>query len=330
LIVAEGLQAFAKVSVVIVTWNHCSYLEKCLEGLSTQIYPAIEVTIVDNASRDGSAEWVANFAPHVRLIRMQSNLGFSRAFNLGARESDGEFILSLNPDVSARPDFISNMVAAAQEDSRIGIVAPKLLHAEDKKFLDSTGLFVNRQRRPYDRGQMKPDFGQYDENTEIFGACGAAALYRRSMLKDLALNEEYFDEDFFAYYEDADLAWRAKLRGWRCVFSAKAVGEHVRGWGDTLRKRPNQTGLGPRLALRNRFLMIIKNDSVRNFLVDAPLIFLAEIPRLFYMIIFRRDALKGIVDIFQLAPRAREKRKMIRSNQIVSDRDLRSWFKRND
>ena len=324
--VEERFQSPAKVSVVIVTWNHRDDLPKCLEALFAQTYSFIDVTIVDNASQDGSAEWVKEFAPHTNLIPLESNQGFSRAFNLGARAADGEFILSLNPDVCARPDFIANMMAAVQKDPRIGTVAPKLLRADDIKFLDSTGLFINRQRRPYDRGQMQLDLGQYDKNTEIFGACGAAALYRRCMLEDLAVNEEYFDEDFFAYYEDADLAWRAKLRGWRCVYSAQAVGEHVRGWGDTLRKRPTYKGNGPRLALRNHMLMITKNESASSFLRDAPLIFLTGIPRLFYMVIFRRDALKGITDFFRLAPKAIKKRKIIQGSRTVKDRDLRRWF----
>lgn len=326
MIVDEGFQSHTRVSVVIVTWNHCSLLPKCLDALSSQTYPYIEVMIVDNASQDGSAEWVAKFAPSTRLIRSETNLGFSKAFNLGARASEGDFILSLNPDVCVSPNFIAHMVTAAQADLRIGIVAPKLLHAENMKYLDSTGLFINRQRRPYDRGQMKLDDGQFDESAEIFGACGAAALYRRSMLEDLAYDEEYFDEDFFAYYEDVDLAWRAKLRGWRCIYTAKAVGEHVRGWGDALRKRHAQKGMGPRLALRNRYLMLIKNDSLKYFLLDAPLIFLAEIPRLIYMVIFRRDALMGFVDFFRLAPRARRKRKIIQGRRTVNDRDLRGWF----
>jgi len=325
-----GEQSQVRVSVVIVTWNHFSFLPKCLEALSAQTYPAIDVTIVDNASKDGSAEWVQEFAPHAKLIRLESNVGFSRAFNLGVRATEGEFILSLNPDVCIRLDFIANMMAAAQRDSTIGMVAPKLLRADDNRYLDSTGLFINRQRRPYDRGQMQFDQRQFDEKTEIFGACGAAALYRRRMLEDLAIIQEYFDEDFFAYYEDADLAWRAKLRGWRCVFASDAVAEHVRGWGDTLRKRPSQKGAGPRLALRNHFLMILKNDSGYNFLRDAPLIFITEIPRLFYMSILRRDALEGVVDFFRLAPKAKEKRKIIQCGRTVNDRDIRRWFNRYD
>lgn len=318
------------VSVVIVTWNHRSFLPTCLESLSTQTGPTFRVTVVDNASQDGSADWVQENALHVNLIRLKSNVGFSAAFNLGAKTTESLFVLSLNPDVRVKSDFISNLVAAADLDPQIGIVAPKLLRTDDNRYLDSTGLFVNRQRRPYDRGQMQLDQGQFDQKTEVFGACGAAAFYRRSMLEDLAVNQEYFDEDFFAYYEDADLAWRAKLRGWRSVFCPSAVAEHVRGWGDTFRKRPSLKGTGPRLALRNHLLMILKNGSGYSLLRDMPLIIVMEIMRLFYMIIFRRDALYGLVDFFQLAPKVKEKRKLIQDRRTVNDRDLRNWFIRYD
>jgi GT2 family glycosyltransferase len=319
------------VSVIIVTWNHAHYLPHCLGAITNQSYTKVDITVVDNASQDGSAEWISFNTPQIRLIRLNSNQGFSKAFNLGARTSNGEFVLSLNPDVKARPDFLSKMILEAQKDATIGIAAPKLLRADDPHKLDSTGLFINHQRRPYDRGQMESDSGQYDTRTEVFGACGAAALFRRAMLDDLAWEGEFFDEDFFAYYEDIDLAWRARLRGWHSIYVPGAVAEHARGWGDTLRKNPrNEYGVGPRLALRNRYLMVIKNDSVQSFLLDAPLIFLAEIPRLFYMVFFNRDALAGIVDFFRLAPKAREKRKIIQSQRTVNDYELRGWFTRND
>lgn len=319
-----------KVSVVIVTWNHREYLPKCLEALSGQSYQAIEVIVVDNASQDGSPEYVQEFAPFVDLIQMKSNIGFSAAFNLGVNRTDSEFIISLNPDVTAKTDFVAHMVKAAKQDHKVGIVAPKLFRADDDRYLDSTGIFLNRQRRPYDRGQMQLDQGQFDDNKEIFGACGAAALYKRTMLVDLAFNQEYFDESFFAYYEDADLAWRAKLRGWRCVYSPDAVAYHVRGWGDTLRKSPIHRGDGPRLALRNHLLMILKNDTGPNFLYDAPIILISEISRLGYILIFRREALKGLLDLIQMSHMVKEKRKFIQNRRTVSDGEIRKWFARHD
>ena len=241
--------------------------------------------------------------------------------------SKGEFVLSLNPDVNVKPDFLSKMVSEAKKDSRIGIVAPKLLRGDDPTRLDSTGLFINRQRRPYDRGQMEIDNGQYDTCPEIFGACGAAALYKRAMLNDLAWEGEFFDEDFFAYYEDADLSWRARLLGWSSVYAPGAVAEHVRSWADKLRgKNHHKNHLGPRYALRNRYLMLVKNDTFFNFLIDLPWIIIPDIPRLLYVALFRSDLLVAIADFFRLRTRANQKRRDIQNRSVIHSQDFRKWF----
>lgn len=319
------------VSVVIVVWNHRRYLPGCISALLAQEYPFIDITVVDNASHDGSAEWIQEHAPYARLLRLETNQGFCRAFNLGARDSSGEYILSLNPDVVVRPGFISGLVHTAKQDPRIGIVSPKLLRGDAPNRLDSTGLFLDRQRFPYDRGQMELDDGRYDSQTEIFGVCGGAGFYRRSMLKDLADGQdEYLDEDFFAYYEDVDLAWRAKMRGWRSVFSPEAVAEHTRGWGDTLRKHPGQNGPGPRYALRNRYLMMVKNDSFGALIPVLPSIILRDSQRMMYMLLFRRDALAGISDLFRLLPEALKKRRAIQACRAVPPKDLHRWFVRRE
>ena len=210
------------VDIIIVNWNHGKYLENCLEALTNQTYPTLEITIVDNGSLDGSVEWLTQHHPHLHLLTFSENVGFSRAFNHAVNNTTEPFILSLNPDVVAQPACIAELVQTIGEDERIGIVTPKLLRADDPALIDSTGLFLDRRRRPYDRGQMCADRGQYDHQREVFGACGAAALYRRAMLEDLAHDGEYFDEDFFAYYEDVDLAWRAQARGWRAVLCSSS------------------------------------------------------------------------------------------------------------
>jgi len=316
------------VSVVIVNWNCGRFIKDCLDALSVQEYPQLDVTVVDNGSTDGSPDWVARHHPDVRLWTFPDNRGFSWAFNYGAGHTSGSFVLSLNPDVTVRSGFIAEMVHAIDQDERIGMVAPRLLQAGDTRILDSTGLFIDRRRRPYDRGQGDADRGQYDMQPYVFGACGAAALYRRAMLDDLALNEEYFDEDFFAYYEDADLAWRAQLRGWRCVYAPHAVATHIRGWGDTLRKRRDtaRNSRGPRLALRNRYLMTIKNDALGHFLADLPMILAAELPRLAYAALTAPRVLLGIPDLVRTWPSALRKRRQIRHQQAAADDFVRRWF----
>ncbi len=349
------------VSVIIVNWNHGHCLRECLDALSSQDYPELDITIVDNASADGSPTWIASYNelvhyncshyPAIHLHTFPTNTGFSQAVNYGIEHSRGEFVLSLNPDVTVRAGFVAEMTEAARQDERIGTVAPKLLQANNPSVLDSTGLFVDRRRRPYDRGQGEEDHGQYDGGfatdlpesgdlrslelsgrLEVFGACGGAALHRRAMLEDVAVEGEYLDEDFFAYYEDLDLAWRAQLRGWRAVYAPGAVATHVRGWGDRLSKRERGAGgpgaiCGPRLALRNRYLTAIKNDAWRYLLADSPRIVAAELPRLAYAALVMPEALLGILDLARAAPRALHKRRLIRARQTVTDGAIRRWFK---
>lgn len=315
-----------QVSVVIVNWNHGRFLGDCLQSLLAQTYPRFDVTLVDNGSTDGSLE-IARAYPGIQIEAFDANQGFSRALNWGVKHTAGEFLLSLNPDVTLRPGFLREMVRTMEKDGRAGMAAPKLLRAGDPALLDSTGLFIDRCRRPYDRGQGEADRAQYDGLPYVFGACGAAGLYRRAMLEDVAWNGEYFDEDFFAYYEDADLAWRAQLRGWRCVYVPQAVATHVRGWGDTLRKPGHapKRAHGPRLALRNRYLMTIKNDRPGTFLADLPWIVGGELPRLAYAAIFVPRALLGLFDLVRLWPSAARKRRGIRG-RAPQDTRVRRWF----
>lgn len=318
------------VSAVIVNWNHGGLLPSCLDALLAQDYSALEIVVVDNASSDGSPEWLPDRYPAVQLWRFPKNVGFAHALNTGVQNSRGEFVLSLNPDVVARPTFVRELVSAAHRErgAQVGMVAPKLLVPGESAILDSTGLFIDRRRRPYDRGQGQPDTGQHDADCEVFGACGAAALYRRDMLEDVAVDGESFDAGFFAYCEDADLSWRAQLLGWRSVYAPRAVATHDRGWGDTIRKRgrAHKGSQGPRLALRNRYLMVVKNDCLSHFVRDLPLILAAEVPRLAYLAITRPQTLLGLADLIRGLPSARAKRRQLRSRWRVEHGAIRHWF----
>jgi GT2 family glycosyltransferase len=320
------------VSAIIVNWNHDHLIQGCLDALLAQGYEPLDITVVDNGSHDGSPERIADYFPDVRLKVFSKNLGFSHALNWGVRHSAGDWILSLNPDTVMQDQCIREMLqvvdACSEQSSRVGSVAPKLLQAAAPTLLDSTGLFVDRRRCPFDRGQGESDRRQYDQCLEVFGACGAAALYRRAMLEDVAPDGDYFDTGFFAYYEDADLAWRAQLRGWRCLYAPRAVMTHDRGRGDTLLKpgREAKNTAGPRLALRNRYLMTVKNDLRRHFFSDLPWILAAELPRLGYAAVTKPAVLLGLLDLVRALPRARRQRRQIQDQRVVDGDAIRRWF----
>jgi GT2 family glycosyltransferase len=271
------------VAVVIVSWNCSRYLADCLTSLRRLTPPPKEIIVVDNASTDDSAQIVRKGFPEVRLIEAGDNLGFCRANNLGIAATRARFVLVLNPDTRLRPGFLTELFPAF-EDPAVGIASGKLLRF-DERTLDSCGQLLARSRQPVDRGYGVDDRGQYDADAEVFGACGAAALYRRAMLDAIAdPDETFFDETFFAFYEDLDLAWRARRAGWRAVYRYRAVGLHARG--GTSRPRGWLTRLAAMLGrspeiryhiVKNRYLTILRNDTPGAYVRGLPFIWSRDI-----------------------------------------------------
>ena len=264
-----------RVTVVIVSWNSADFLEECLRSVAAQTLPPVEVVVVDNASTDGSADLARRHGATVHTS--VENLGFCRASNLGWAAADGGAALFLNPDVVLEPDYLEQAVPVLQEE-RVGFVAGKLLRF-DRRTIDSAGQRIARSRRTIDRGYGEVDDGRYDEPASIDAVCGAAALYRREALEQVAPDGEVFDEDFFAYHEDLDLGWRATRAGWEGRYVPGARGYHFRGSTDPAarggRRRRRLAVMPDGLAyhvVKNRYLSIIKNDSAAAFLRDLPFI----------------------------------------------------------
>jgi len=319
------------ISVIIVNWNSGHQLALCLESLAQQTHRPLEIIVVDNASSDGSLA-PALAAGRVQIIRNDINAGFCRAFNQGYAISQGEFIVSLNPDVYLLPDFLARLAERLAGMPAAGLACGKLWRGDSPWAgctLDSTGLFLSRSRRPYDRGQGQVDRGQFDRAEEVFGVCGAAWIARRTMLEDVRCLGEVLDEDFFAYYDDADLAWRARSRGWQCWYEPRAAGWHGRGGGDTLRKpsRAPKMAFAQRHAVKNRYLMMLKNDTPAGLLPALPRILAEDALRLGYMALRRPALLGAYLDVIRLLPRMLEKRREIRGRRRVPDRFIYRWFR---
>lgn len=213
------------VSVIVVNHNGRAFLDKCLGSLRRQSYPSIEVLLVDNGSSDGSVEFVRERYPEVKIIENEENIGFAGANNVGIRAAHGELVATLNNDTEVVPGWLEALVGAMLSGKDVGMCASKMLRMDDPGIIDSTGICISRSGASWDRGMFERDMGQYEAMEEVFGPCAGAALYRRSMLDEVGL----FDEDFFAYMEDVDLAFRARLKGWKCLYVPKAVVYHHHG-----------------------------------------------------------------------------------------------------
>lgn len=277
---------------------------------------------MDNASSDGTTTLVKTKYPSVRLIENASNLGFAAAANQGIRASAGGFVLLVNPDISFAPGFVGALSKAFDEDPDAGAAAPKLVRP-DGVTVDSAGLVMRRDRKAIDRGRDTRDDGSYDAPARVFGACGAAALYRRTMLDELAADGEFFDESFFAYKEDVDLAWRANLLGWKTLYRPDAVATHGRGW-----KAGGGRSSVPRFIRRhshkNRYLTIIKDDDLSSILLHLPFILFYELKLFVYALLFEPFLCLAYWDIIRLLPEMKRKRRAMEKMRRLSPKGVRA------
>jgi GT2 family glycosyltransferase len=212
-------------SVVIPNWNGRKFLERCLGALRRQTADDLEVLLVDNASSDDSVELVERDFPEVEVVRLHENVGFASAMNAGIRRASGTNVAFLNNDTEPDERWLEELLACLDRHPRAAAATSKVLMLDQPGTLDDTGDFVWPSLLPYARGHGEPDTGQYDDEEQIFSPSGAAALWRADALAEIGL----FDETFFAYYEDVDLGFRARLAGYECWYAPRAVVLHHRG-----------------------------------------------------------------------------------------------------
>lgn len=316
------------VSIVIVTWNSARDLPACLEALERQDYSNLEIVVVDNASQDESLQIAREKIPNAIFICNPENRGFCGGHNQGINASHGEYYLPLNPDVELEPGFISAMVEVLESDPKNGMAAACLYLGTKEntpRRFDSTGLFIDRKRRQYLRGHGSEDTGQYSQIEEVFGVDGAAPLYRREMLEDIRFEGQYFDEAFHSHKEDVDLAWRARIYGWRAVYTPLAVAYHQR----TFRPLNERKNINPNVKLhsvKNRYMLLIKNESPLGWRRDGVRIIFYDLKILVYLLLFERYSLKALALLRQNWKREMAWRKEIQRKTRVPSLDQIKWF----
>lgn len=318
------------VSVTLVTYNSGRFIKRCLESVLEQKYPNLEVIIVDNASTDGTVDLLEPFADRCRIYYNDKNIGFAAAQNQAISLSNAEWVLTLNPDVLLLPNFVQNMVDAGNVDPKVGTVCGKLLSIlatfdlPDEQLVDSTGIYFTPMLRHLDRGSQEVDQGHYINFEYVFGATAAAALYRRSMIDDISIHDEFFDPDFFVYREDADVAWRAQLLGWRCLYTPLARGYHVRNV-----LPGNRRALPPEInmhSVKNRFLMRIKNMTPDLYRKNWFSITGRDIVVLGACLLHEHTSLKAFGYLFSNWRRVWAKRAEIMKRRKAKDDYISSWF----
>ncbi|MCZ2074570.1 MAG: glycosyltransferase family 2 protein [Bryobacteraceae bacterium] len=319
------------ISVTIVTYNSGRFIKTCLESVLEQMCSEKEIIVVDNGSTDGTCDILEQFEDRCHVIYNQENAGFAAAQNQAIRLSSGEWILTLNPDVLLLPNFIRSLVEAGNLDSRIGSVCGKLLAMSasfdmpDKPLVDSTGIFFTPMLRHLDRGSQEIDNGHYMKHEYVFGATAAAALYRRQMIDDISIDGEFFDEDFFVYREDADIAWRAQLLGWKCLYTPHARGYHVRTVLPGKRRAlPREINMH---SVKNRFMMRVKNVTRDVYRRNWFSITVRDLAVIGCCLIREHYSLKAFWHVWKSWQRLLYKRQEIMKRRRVTDEYLAAWFR---
>lgn len=337
------------------------FLPDVLSSIAKQTCRDFAILIIDNGSNDGTVEFARSNYPDVRILRNTHNLGFARAHNQGIElafalwksyptsDSSNHFVLVTNPDIILEPDFLECLLSGVDTRSDAGSFGGKLLRAFDGRgeeadvpwksdIIDSRGLLIRKNRSMQDRDSGVLDTEEFSNIEDVFGFSGALCLYRASALEDVKIGREYFDEDFFLYKEDVDLAWRLRLRGWNAVYNGAARAYHYRSLSEPMvvqspknimkyiQTRKTRSPRSSIYSYRNHFLTILKNDYAVNFLFSFPRIAWYELRKLMFISLFEPRTLLAITMILVKVPNMIRKRILIMRGAKVGAREIREWF----
>ncbi len=358
----------SRVTIQIVTWNSRKFLKDCLDSVFNQTFKNFSVLIIDNGSNDGTIEFIQERYlkeqnKQIFLFRNNKNLGFSQAHNQGFSLSQPDFILVMNPDIILEPDFLQEIIKTAEKKKRVGSFGGKILKIElgdvecdekiKTKIIDSTGLKILKTRHIIDRGRGDEDKGQYDKSNNVFGISGACVLYRTQALEDVKMpiirsgvvvsrkkkqsDWEYFDQDFFAYQEDMDLAWRLQLRKWSALYISEAKAYHFRSIGikekvnllEIAKEHFHRPGTVECFSYRNHLWLLLKNSYVSNFLRHFFLIFFYQLGKEIYLLFTKPKVLfKASFMFWGKFRKMLRKRKLIMKRAKVEPKEIRMWMEK--
>jgi GT2 family glycosyltransferase len=332
-----------KLTISLLTWNGAHYLPLLLKSLTEQTFQDWELLVLDNASDDESIATIKEHYPPAKVIQQKMNLGFAKGHNLIINWSKSDYILFLNQDLMLAPNYLEDAMAFLEKNPNVASVSGKLLYwdfeqSNTTKIIDSFGLKMHRNRKVIDWQQGKKDYDpavKLDQDAvEVFGLSATALLVRRAALEVVKLPKnnnqfEYFDEDFFSYKEDIDLAWRFRLAGYENWLVTSTVAYHHRSVSKLKATRADRQsrGIANKLSYRNHLATLYKNSFASNIWRDLFYILWYEFKKIIYFIIFERKTLKGFKEFLKLKNKLKKKRKYIKKNRKTNPEDIRNWWK---
>lgn len=336
-------------AIVIASWNGKKYLKDCFSSLAAQTYKNFKIVFVDNGSEDGSVDFVGEnyadaFSGRLEFVRFEKNAGFAKGYNAGMEkmlaDASTKYVVILNNDTKLDEKFIEGLVNCAKKHPAAGSIQPKVLNFSEPEKIDCAGIVFSADGVAMNRGYGEKDGGEYGAEEEIFGANGTAALYSRVALEEVQLRRgEYFDNDFFAYHEDVDLAWRMRLASFKSYFCPEARLFHIHS-----ATAGKISGFKAFFLNRNRFFTLIKNfPTGRLFFAIFVLTPIRYLLLLIYVIVKKKrdgreetgggktmaakEILKAWGSIIANVPSLLKKRRTVQKQRKVPSGEIRRWFR---
>lgn len=316
-----------KVSVIILNYNGQHFLKDCFDSVFNSSYLADEVIMVDNASTDGSVEFIKKNYPQVKIIQSSKNLGFAQGNNLGIKAASGDYLAILNNDTEVDKKWLEELKMTLDNHQEVGFCASKMVWLKDPKIIDGAGIIYSWKGKAYNRGSGEKDKGQYDLQEYVFGACNGASFYRRSLLDKIGL----LDENFFLICDDVDMSFRAQIAGFKCLYVPKAMVKHA-GGGTVSR----WTGKKASFSARHHIYIILKNFPLKFIVSNFPQILVERLRNLSGVIksVSWWQVIPAVWEtywqILIKLPEMIKKRNKIQKMKVVSDDYLSSIIRRAD
>jgi len=323
----------SKITVNLVTWNGEKYILDCLAHLFNQTFKDFSLLIIDNGSSDATLDLIKEKYPHLKIVVHKENQGFAKAHNQAVHWTRSDYVLMLNQDIILEPDYLAKLVLFMDNHLQAGSATGKLRQWHNKQktnYIDTVGLAIYKNHRVVDLGSGEMDKGQYDTEEQVFGVSGAAPIFRRQALEDVAMNGQFFDEDFFSYKEDVDLAYRLRWRGWQAWKMPSAIGYHDRSVAGAARKMTNnQIAMARKQkskfanfhSYRNHWYMLIKNAPRIGLRI-----YFYELKKFLYIFFAEQSSLKALAEVMRNRKKFVAKRKEIIAARKVKAREIVKWF----